>query len=71
MIFECEMITKVTVRIKADDEIQARDYISTHTFEDIREATSDYIIEYEDKIVNYGQECDDEGYAIDITEETD
>ena len=68
MIFECEMITKVTVRIKADDEIQARDYMNTHTFEDIREATSDYSVEYEDRIVNYGEQYDNEGYGIDITE---
>ncbi len=67
MIYECEMITKVTVRIKADDEIQAQDYMDTHTFEDIRKATSDYDVEYEDRIINYGDTYDNEGYAIDIT----
>ena len=36
MIFECEIITKVTVRIKADDEIQAQDYMDTHTKEEKR-----------------------------------
>ena len=65
MIYECEMVTRVTVRIKADDEIQALDYIQTHDFSDIREQTSDYGIDYDDKIVTYYD--DDEDYAIDIT----
>ena len=66
MIYECEMITKVTVKIKAEDEIQALDYIQTHDFSDIREQTSDYDIEYDDNIVD--RYDDNEDYAIDITD---
>lgn len=70
MIYECEMVMKMLVKIKAKSEEQALEYIQTHTFEDIEEITSFYhSIDYDDKVISCHEESSDEinDHIIDIT----
>lgn len=69
MIYVCEMTTRVYVRVKAEDVEQAQDFMDCHSFEDIKQMTSDFQIEYEDNIVD-AYDDGEEDFEIDITKRT-
>lgn len=69
MIYVCEMTTRVYVRVKAEDVEQAQDFMNGHSYEDIKQMTSDFQIEYEDNIVDT-YEDGEEDFEIDITKST-
>ena len=67
MIYGCEMVTRVYVRIKADDPEQVQDFMNTHSFEDIKQMTHEYDADYEDNILDTYEDGDWIDYQIDIT----
>lgn len=67
MIYECEMVTRVYVKIKADDAEQVQDFMNTHSFDDIRRMTHEYSTDYEDNIIDVYDSNDPLDYQIDIT----
>lgn len=63
-VYECKMITSVTVNIRANSAEEAQDWINTHSISELKEMTPAYDIDYDDQVVG---EVDEEA-AIDISD---
>lgn len=63
-VYECKMITVVTVNICADSAEEAQDWINTHSIEDVKAETTAYDIGYDDQVIG---EVNEEA-AIDISD---
>lgn len=69
-IYECEMKTTVTLHIKANSMDEAMDWMSTHTYEDVKASTR-YAVDYEDEIIGKVTLEEANGTFLDISDGTD
>lgn len=63
-VYECRMVTVVTVNIRANSAEEVQDWIATHSLSELQVMTSAYDIEYDDQVVG---EVDEEA-AVDISD---
>lgn len=64
-VYECRMVTVVTVNIRANSAEEAQDWLNLHNLGDVQEMTSAFDIEYDDQVLG---EVNEEA-AIDLLEE--
>ena len=64
-VYTCRMRQTITLDIKANSYDEALDWISTHDFQDVINATTKFDNEWEDEIMEILP--DDAEYAIDIS----
>lgn len=64
-VYECRMVTTVTVNIRASNAEEAQDWLNMHSLSDVQERTASFDVEYDDQVIG---EINEEA-AIDISEE--